>query len=185
MAAITSSISMASNALLLLGHEPISSFTDGTSGATIAANLYENSYLAILTSHRWRFATKTQELARLVETPLNGYNYAYQLPSDLLYLQTVDSRIYNVYESKLYSNEIKVIADYTYRVDEDKLPSYFAKMMEFYLASQFALSLTGDMAKGDYFSKFYLHEIKRAKYADSTQQPQNLFVDNPYVEVRF
>jgi len=185
MAGITSSIAIASNALLLLGHQPISSFNDGTSGATIAANLYETSYLGILSSHRWRFATKTQELARLNETPLNDYKYAYQLPSDLLYLQAIDSRMYNVYESKLYSNEIKVIADYTYRVDEDKLPPYFTKMLEFYLATQFAVSLTGDMDKGNYFSRMYLNEIKRAKYTDSTQQPQNLFVDNPYVEIRY
>lgn len=187
--ATTSSISTASNALLLLGHTPISSFTDGDTGSTIAANLYENSYLAILTSHRWRFATKTQELARLVETPLNDrYKYVYQLPSDLLYLQTINGNetdLYNIYESKLYTNETKVIADYTYRISEDKLPPYFSKMFEFYLAAQFAIPLTGDMAKGDYYSKMYLHEIKRAKYADSTQQPQNLFTDSAYVQVRY
>lgn len=188
MAGITSSISIASNALLLLGHEPIASFTEGTAGATIAANLYENSYLAVLSNHRWRFATKTEQLARLTETPNNDYKYAYQLPSDLLYLQAINSGstdMYNVYGSKLYTNEETVKADYTYRVDEDKLPPYFTKMLEFYLASQFALSLTGDMQKGEYFSRFYLNEIKRAKYADSTQQPQNLFVGSSYVEARY
>ena len=187
--AITSGISIASNALLLLGHEPISSFTEGTAGATIAANLYENSYLAVLSNHRWRFATKTQQLARLTEEPLiEGYRYAYQLPSDLLYLQSINEGAtdrYNVYETKLYTNDENVIADYTYRVDEDKLPPYFTKMLEFYLAAQFALSLTGDMQKGEYFSKMYLNEIKRAKWADSTQQPQNLFVDSQYVNVRY
>jgi len=40
MTGTTSSISLASNALLLLGHETIASFDEGTSGATIADNLY-------------------------------------------------------------------------------------------------------------------------------------------------
>ena len=187
MTGITSSISLASNALLLLGGSTISSFTDGTSGSQIAANLYENSYLSQLTNHRWRFATKTAQLARLVETPINDYKYAFQLPSDLIYLQkTVDNiGLYQIYGSKLYTNAETVTVDYTYRVDEDKLPPYFTKMLEFFLAAQFAVPLTGDMDKGNYYSKFYLNELKRAKYADSTQTPQDTFTPSAYVGVRY
>ncbi len=58
-------------------------------------------------------------------------------------------------------------------------------MLEFFLAAQFAVPLTGDMAKGDYYSKFYLNELKRAKYADSTQTPQDTFVQSAYVGVRY
>ena len=185
MTGTTSSISLASNALLLLGHETIASFEEGTAGATIASNLYENSYLSLLTNHRWRFAAKKAQLARLVETPLNEYNYAFQLPSDCIYLIKTTSCHYMTYGDKVYSNDATMEVDYTYRVTEDKLPPYFTKMFEFFLSSQFALSLTGDMEKGNYFSKMYLHELKRAKFADSTQHPQESFIANPYVSVRF
>jgi len=39
MAGTVSAVSLASNGLLLLGHDTIASFTEGTAGATIAANL--------------------------------------------------------------------------------------------------------------------------------------------------
>jgi len=185
MTGTPSSISLASNALLLLGHQPIASFDEGTAGATIAANLYETSYLSLLTNHRWRFASKKAQLARLTEEPLNEYKYAFQLPSDSIYLIKTTSRQYQIYGSKVYSNDMTMEVDYTYRVNEDNLPPYFAKMFEFFLASQFALSLTGDMEKGNYFSRMYLNELKRAKFADSTQHPQVSFIDNPYVEVRY
>jgi len=185
MTGTTSSISLASNALLLLGHETIASFDEGTAGATIAANLYENSYLSLLTNHRWRFATKKAQLARLVETPLNEYNYAFQLPSDCLYLIKTTSRNYQIYENKLYTNDIEIKVDYIFRIDEGNLPPYFTKMLEFFLASQFALSLTGDMEKGNYFSRMYLFELKKAKFTDSTQHPQETFIDNPYVDIRY
>ena len=185
MTGTTSNISLASNALLLLGHETIASFDEGTAGATIAANLYENSYLSLLTTHRWRFAAKKAQLARLVETPLNEYNYAFQLPSDCIYLIKTTSCTYQIYGDKLYSNDLEVEAEYTYRVDEANLPPYFTKMFEFFLSSQFALSLTGDMEKGNYFSRMYLFELKKAKFADSTQHPQESFIDNPYVNVRY
>ena len=185
MAGNTSAISLASNGLLLLGHETIASFDEGTAGATIAANLYETSYLSTLTIHRWRFATKKARLARLVETPINEYNYAFQLPSDCIYLIKADVYDYEIYENKLYCNNQDVYIDYLFRVNEDNLPPYFAKMFEFFLAAQFALSLTGDMEKGNYFSRMYLNELKRAKFADSTQRPQDTFIDAPYLNVRY
>jgi len=185
MTGTTSAISLSSNALLLLGHEPIASFEDGTSGATIAANLYENSYLSQLTNHRWRFATKKGRLARLTTSPESEYQYAFQMPSDCIYLIKASVADYQVYGDQLYTNNLEVDVDYTYRVKEDKLPPYFTKMLEFFLAAQFAVSLTGDIEKGKYFSMLYITELKRAKFADSTQTPQDTFVDSPYLLIRY
>jgi len=181
----TSNISLASNALLLLGHEPIASFTEGTAGATIAANLYDTAYLSVLTNHRWRFATKQARLARLAETPINDYTYAFQLPSDCIYLIKVDAQNYEVFGDKLYCNSSELLADYTYKVDEDRLPPYFTKMLEFFLAAQFAVSLTGSIEKGEFFSKLYVNELKKAKFADSTQTPQVTFSDSRYITARY
>jgi len=185
MTGTTSSISLASNALLLLGHETIASFDEGTAGATIAANLYETSYLSLLTNHRWRFATKKAQLARLVDEPLNEYKYAFQLPSDCIYLIKTTSRQYQIYGSKIYSNYLTMEADYIYRVGEDNLPPYFSKMFEFFLASQFAVPLTRSIDLATLYGGFYSTALKSAKFADSTQHPQVSFVDNPYVEVRY
>lgn len=185
MTGLTSDISIASNGLLLLGHDPIASFTEPTAGATIAANLYETSYLSLLTTHRWRFATKKEKLARLSEVPMNKYSHKFQIPSDCIYVISPDTKDYEIYGSTIHANAKDLDMDYIYRVDEDKLPPYFSKMLEFFLATQFAVPLTGDMNKGKYFNAMYLNELKRAKFADSTQRPNTGFMDSPYTSVRY
>jgi len=185
MAGNTTDISLASNALLLIGHEAIASFEEPTAGATIASNLYQSSYHSVLTTYRWRFATKKAVLARLTTAPLNGYTYQFQLPVDLLYLITPNLLDYEIYEDKLYCNETTCSIDYTYKVAEDKLPAYFTKMFEFFLAAQFALPITGSLDKMKAMQQAYMHQLRMAKYADSSQRPADTFVTNPYIDIRY
>lgn len=185
MAGSTSAIQISSNALILLGHPPISSFDEPGAGAQGASNLYERSYLNLLTIHRWRFATKKALLARLSASPLNGYKYQFQLPNDLLYLiKKEDGFNYEVYGDKLYSDNLTESIDYIYRVNEDNLPPYFVKMFEFFFASQLAIPVVGNTSRAEYYASMYEMQLKRAKFADSTQRPGDTFTQNPYVDVR-
>ena len=186
MAGSTSAIQICSNALILLGHPPIASFDEPGAGAQASANLYEQSYLSMLTNHRWRFATKKAQLARLSEAPLNDYNYQFQLPSDLLYLIKKDSGFnYEVYGDKLYSNNLTESIDYLYRVNEDALPPYFIKAFEFFMAAQMAIPVVGNTSRADYYYSAYEMQLKRAKFADSTQRPGDTFTQSPYTQVRY
>jgi len=186
MAGSTSAIQISSNALILIGHPPIASFDEPGAGAQAAANLYEMSYQNMLTMYRWRFATKRMELNRLSEAPNNGFQYQYQLPHDLIYLIKKDLNTdYEIYGDKMYTNDTLVKIDYTYRVDEDKLPSYFVKAFEFFLAMQFAIPVTGNSTRAGEYNSMYEKQLSRAKYSDSSQRPQDTFVSNPYVNVRF
>jgi len=180
----TSKIHIASNAIVLLGGSPFSSFTEDSAEARISASLYESSYLSLLTNHRWRFATKHARLARLSEKPIMDYEYMFQLPSDIEYLIKASVSNYTIHESRLYANATDINIGYIFRVKEDTLPSYFVKTLEFFLAAQFAVPLTGDMDKGKYYSALYGDALKKAKFADSTQQPNISFQHNPYVDVR-
>lgn len=181
----SSGITMASNAMVLLGGSSFAAFTEEKTEARIASQLYETSYLSILTSHRWNFAKKKQVLSRLTTPPLNGYNYAFQIPSDCLYVIDVDSHNYDIFEDKVFSNAQELSMNYTFRVNEDVVPAYFAKMMEFYLAAQFSIPLTGDLSKADMFEKKFEREARTARHADSTQRPNIGFRDSPYVSVRY
>lgn len=185
MSGLTAKVNIVSNALILLGDTPISSLTEERTGAVLGANLFENTYLAILTQHRWRFASKTFNLNKLATAPSTGYNNAYQLPTDLLYLYKTNTSDYQLYGKELHTNAEAVEIEYTYRVDEDLLPAYFVKALEYNLASQFALPLTGDIDKGNYYQRMFKDEIKKAKFVDSTQHPQQEIDHNPYVEVRY
>lgn len=186
MAGSTSAIQISSNALILLGHPPIASFDEPGAGPQAAANLYEQSYLNMLTIHRWRFATKKVQLARLTEAPLNGYTYQFQLPSDLLYLIRKDiGTNYEIFGDRLHSNNSTEEIDYIHRVNEDNLPPYFIKAFEFFMASQLAIPVVGNSTRADYYAGMYEMQLKRAKFADSTQRPQDTFSASPYTQVRF
>lgn len=186
MAGNTSAIQISSNALILIGHPPIASFEEAGAGAQTAANLYEQSYLNMLTMYRWRFATKQIELNKFAQPPENSeFQNQFQLPQDLIYLIRKDlDTNYEIYGDRLYTDDTAVIVDYTYRVKEDNLPAYFVKSFEFFLAMQFSIPVTGNSTRAQEYQGMYEMQLKRAKYADSSQRPQDTFLHNPYVNVR-
>ena len=144
-------IDIATAALILIGAAPITSFTETSTEALVASNIYEDVIRSALCASRWRFAANQQELNRLSDTPTGRFDLAYQLPSDLLMLHalTVNNNIieYNVYGNLAFTNGSitdKVIADYSIRVGEEKFPSYFILAVEYALASAFAVSIARD-----------------------------------------
>lgn len=171
---------MISNALILIGDAPISSLNDVGAGAIAAANLYDSSYLNMLSIHRWRFAAKKAQLSKLAEAPLNGYDYQYQLPTDMLILHRVEEgRKYELYQDKLYTDFPDVSIDYTFSVSEDFLPPYFAKAFEFFLAAQFAIPVTTNSTRAREYYGMYEKQLRIAKAQDSMQRPPRLIQDNP------
>ena len=183
----SSDIQIASNSLQLLGHSSISAFDEGTAGAEIAAALYDITYEATLTEYRWRFATKKVQLARLTGTPIDDYIFQYQLPADLLYLirTTRGNLNYELYEDKLHTNDTEVIIDYIFKIPADRLPAYYVSALQFLLASQFALPITGSESKAQLYFGMYQSQLRKARHTDATQRPNRTFEDDPYGGVRF
>lgn len=180
-----SKIQLISNALILLGDEPISSLSDSGAGAKAGANLYESSYLSMLSSHRWNFATKKTTLSRLAEAPKNEYKYQYQLPTDIVNLiTTYPVSTYRIIGDKLYSDSSSIDIDYVYKVTEDKFPAYFIKPFEYYLAVQLCIPVTEDYNKLEIMNRMFERESRLARYSDSQQQPSVPIQDDPYIRVR-
>ena len=145
------SIDLASNALLLIGEETISSFTDDSTAALIAANLYELTYESLLTLHPWRFASTKSTLSRLTASPVNEWTYG----------------------DKLFTNNTSVVLDYTFKPDESFLPAYFAELLEYRLAAVFAIPITESTTKGDYYSTLGERQLAKAKTIDSQMTPSS------------
>jgi hypothetical protein len=182
---MASDIDISSNALQMIGATSISSFTDPGAGAAVAAALYEPILEAMLTTNYWRFTIKQQQLNRLSSTPLNGYQYAFQLPTDSLKIESVDPRSsYKIFEDKLYSNQTEIEVDYVYRPPTTQLPSYFVLALTYKLASEFALSVTDDTQKNALYSQKHLAALADAFSADAQQYPQTPILDQPFTDVR-
>lgn len=178
-------IDIISNALILIGNPPISSLDpDQGAGATVSA-LYETVLEDLLTTTYWRFAIKQQTLSKLSATPLNTWQFAYQIPTDSLAIHRVVERSrYQIFEDKIFSNENELAADYTFRVDDTALPTYFVKAFQYSLAADFAISVTNDLPKNQLYSAKLLSTLPIALAADARAHPPTPILDQPFTDIR-
>lgn len=186
---MASKIDLISNALILIGDTPVNALTGGTRRETVASKLYDNIVQNELTKHRWGFARRQEQISRLVETPTNpnGWKSIYQLPTDLLFLITVtpDSS-YQLYGDKVYSNSTQALyADYIYNAPEAEWPVYFAKMVEYALAMDFAASIRDSASARGEMAGAYVNASRMARFTDSQQYPTEQLRSNPFTNVRF
>lgn len=177
-------ISICSDALVLLGGQPISSFIDGDTGSLISSQFYETTYASLLTETLWHFATKTASLARHEEAPENGWKYKFQLPEDCLYVVKADTRNYEIYERDLFAQQPTMKVDYIYPVREENLPPPFVKALSFALAAQFAIPLTGNASRAEYYAQLAEMQLSKARRADASQRPASQMGEERYLAVR-
>ncbi len=148
-------VSICNKALVLLGSDLITSLDssiDPSDKATICAQVYPSLRDTLLGRRAWRFAMKKFQLSRLVAAPLNEWTYAYQLPSDrigapVMMWDTLDTRgtpikEWEIFEDKVYTHAELVVAEYKFRPDESRWPSYFVDLMVAGLAGYAGMAIT-------------------------------------------
>tara|TARA_Y100000361_G_scaffold152109_2_gene170821 strand:- start:985 stop:1533 length:549 start_codon:yes stop_codon:yes gene_type:complete len=181
---MASKFDIVSQALLLIGESPISSFSEGVAG-TVASNLYDTTRDAFLTSTRWRFAVGKQALSRLTDTPLNEYNYAFQLPSNyLMAIGTYPRSRYEIYEDKLYTNSNTVELDYIFRPDESAFPAYFVEALSAHLAERFAIPITNNQTMREAMKSLAVDTYRKAAFIDAQGRTIQAIKHRPYIAVR-
>ena len=161
MAAGDSSLRICSDALLILGEKPISSFSEGTDSANICDRLYPNIRDALIQQYPWAFSFKKISLAQTINTPINECIYEYQLPADRIgppravFTSTaVGARPFQgweIYEDKLLTNSPTIVVDYQFSVPENKMPVYFVQLLKYMMAWHLAEPLTDQATKAQYW----------------------------------
>ncbi len=185
---MASKIDLISNALILIGDNPINTVIGNSRAQTVAANLYANIVQNELTKHRWGFARRKAQLSLLVDEPIDDdYRSIYQLPSNLLVLIKLNPNTgYQIYGDKVYTNLSQALhCDYIENVSESEWPVYFSKMIEYALARDFAASIRDSAASADRMASEYVNASRMARYTDSQQHPQTPIVSKPFINVRF
>lgn len=162
MAAGDSSLSICSDALILLGAAPISSFSEGTDSAQACDRLYPDLRDTLLSSYEWTWSVKKVQLARLLTGPVNEWTYAYQLPSDMLSGVLAVRETTNAGElpirygweilgDQLVTNLETVYIDYQALIAESKMPRYFVRLLRTAMAAELGMVVTDQINKADYF----------------------------------
>tara|TARA_R100000458_G_scaffold3751_1_gene3033 strand:- start:1455 stop:2042 length:588 start_codon:yes stop_codon:yes gene_type:complete len=185
------SLKIASRALILIGADAITSFSDGSTEAVVASNMYEDVCRTALTNTRWRFATNQATLNLLSSAPTGRYDRAYQIPSGALMVHavTVNDNVieYQTYGDKIYADTSasdSLIADYTFRVGEDKFPSYFTIALEYSLAVVFATSIARDANLSRIMSEAANNAMAKARSLDSQQQTTRKLITSRFITNR-
>ena len=162
MAAGDTSLSICSDALIMLGAQPISSFTEGSDAAQACDRLYPDLRDSLLSRYPWSWSYQKTQLARLATAPISEWDYAYQLPGDMLsgvraLFNTADTfgmplrYGWEIYGDQVYTNEEAVYIDYQSSVNESKMPYYFVHLLRHAMAGELGMVITDQISKADYF----------------------------------
>jgi hypothetical protein len=185
--AANSAIDIAARALTLIGANPISSFSDVSTEALIANNMYEDVAQASLCQTRWRFATNQAVLNQLANEPTGRFSVAHQLPVDSIMVHAITVSdlliIYSIYGDKVFSDSSttdELVADYSFRADEKTWPSYFTLAVEYQLAAIFASSIARDDTLTQVMEAKAERLMAKARNLDSQQQTTRKLVTNRF-----
>ena len=204
MATGDTDIKICSDALLMLGANPISSFTEGTDESNICDRLYPDIKIKTLASYPWSFSFKKVQLARLVTTPATEYKYEYQLPSDMIgtpnALYDTDKvgsprrREYRLLGDKILTDYEAVYIDYQYNTPEYALPNYFVQLLKYQLAWHLAMPITDQADKSQYWKVVAEGNpgengrggyMRQAMNIDGQGKPTNAIQDFSLINVRY
>jgi hypothetical protein len=201
MAAGDSAVSICSDALILLGAKPISSFTDGTDEANTCDRLYPDVRDMTLSMYPWSFSYKKLKLSRLITTPVNEWQYEYQMPGDRLgnpraafNSDRIGARPFTNWEilgDRLYTNETTIVIDYPYQTPEFAMPQYFVQLIKYMMAWHLAFPITEQESKTAYWQNVAVGGDGRSGYfrqaanIDGQGQPPKAIEDFSLIQARF
>tara|TARA_Y100000816_G_scaffold290668_1_gene279923 strand:- start:1691 stop:2320 length:630 start_codon:yes stop_codon:yes gene_type:complete len=167
MAQGDTNVTVCNKALLLLGAEPITSFSDGTPAAQACSTIYEDTKRTTLGMYRWSFTIAKKELARDTSSPNSEWTYQYLLPNDILNgvpeaVRTTKSpggQLFKNWEigqaagtyAVLMTEATEIHIDYQRVVSEGNMPSYFIQLLGYQMAWHLAEIITDQTAKAEYW----------------------------------
>jgi len=204
MAAGDTDVSICSEALILLGQTAITSFDDGTAGAGAASKIYPKVKSSTLGMYPWTFTLAKVQLGQLAAAPTNVWEYAYQLPSQMLTgvprkvfaSDSVGANVIKDYEiqgNQLLTDYTKIFVDFQQTVDEQSMPDYFVKLLTYQMAWHLAIPITDQATMLDTYRTIALGTMaesgrggyfRTATNIDSAGQSTTVIGDYLLTEVR-
>lgn len=185
---MASKIDLINSALVLIGDKPLNSLTEDRRAAVAALAIYSDVFEGELNKHRWGFARTIASLNLLAAKPkIATFNYAFQLPTDLLVAVRLIPNEYDYkrYGYEIYSNQPAVQLDYIRKVTEAELPSYFVRLMTYALARDLSIAIRDESDRFQAMDIRYKEEARNARFQDSAEFPQEPIQDVPFISVRF
>ena len=190
-------ISAMSTALVLAGEKPLNSITDPRYGAQVVAAVTDMVYENELQCHPWRFSCKKGSLAQLNTTPINEWQYAWQIPTDCLamigFWGVGPDKLYEIYGGNvLYTNinsnpsiqPASLVAEYQFKPDFSTVPSYFSWLVTLAIAKHIVKPISESDSARTKCEQAYNQQRSMAMFADARQRPNRPLQHRPFIQVR-
>ena len=177
MSAITTDITICNTALIMVGADEITAFTDVNREAKLCNQIYETTLRNTLQKNPWRFSLEIRQLSQLAVDPDGidefGFQNAYEIPAESLRIirTNVPADDYIIVGNRLLSDQDEVWVEMQVRPDTGKFPSYFRHAIEMEMAAKLAIALTDDAGKYQLMRQAADRELAIAKNIDGQEQP--------------
>lgn len=186
---MTSSVSICSNALLMIGDRPISSLDEANDRARLASNLYPSARDAVLRMHPWSCVKKRVMLAPLSNAPAFDYSYQFQLPADFARPIQVGLRCdpisYLIEGNVMLANVNAIPLVYVFKsTNESTWDALLIEAMTLYMASLFAYPLTKSAALAQTKMGELQVLLKTARAVNGQDDPPETLGDFPLLAER-
>lgn len=199
---MASVVSICNLSLSNLGKDNISALTEPGAEARACNQFYEHTRDVMLQQYPWRFATKTQALAELLNDKPGQWGFSYKRPVDCIkvrwvrvaysltepYPQDDASQIahpYSVEGDRIYCGLSPAYLTYIWKVtDPTRFPPLFVDALAAALAVRMAIPLTRDpKVRAD---NFQLAQVLmgQAQMADANEERESSDIVSDFVEVR-
>ena len=188
-----SKVDLANEALLLLGANTITSFTDNDSNAVLVNRFYDSERDALLRSHRWNCAVTTANLASLDGTPIIDWEYKFTLPTDPYCLRVLDVRTvtgdikldFAVQGRELLTEETAVDITYIQRLIDTMLyDSLLYQALVFRMAWKLSFPITRSSCVMQQMAQLYDAVVRDARAVDSQEGTPETIETEPLTDIR-
>ena len=207
MAAGDTDVSICNRALLLLGHDAITSFSDGSSAASAVSQLYPETRDVTLGLYPWSFTIAKTQLAQS-GTPVSDWDYQYALPVDMLtgvpravHTSSTTRAVFKEWEinraddglAKLFTNTSTIYIDYQAQTGEDRFPQYFVQLLTYQVAAILAEVITDQITKAQHWQQMAVGLptengrggfFRQACNIDSAGRPPEIIAEYMLTDVR-
>lgn len=189
MSSANTGVSVCSNALLMLGAQPINDFNENNDRARLAANLYPGVRDALLREHPWNCAIKRVLLAPDVVKPAFGYRHSFTLPADYLRVLSVGElgeRLEYLIEGRsLLANVSSIKLRYVFQnTDISTYDAILVNLLELAMASKLAYAITQSTSMAQARLQEFQLALRTAKSLNGLEYPNDELGNAPLLERR-
>ncbi|HEU02179.1 MAG TPA: hypothetical protein ENH89_17990 [Aurantimonas coralicida] len=166
--------------------------SDGSKNANLCAEQYDKLRDALLRSRDWNFAVKRFKLAQVTETPVFGFDFAYQLPADWLKTLLVSPTTsdasavrYAIEAQTILSNASDIYLRYIARItDPNLMDALFREALSWRIAIDLAQPVTQSTTVMEAMQRGFDTSVSSADAQDAIEDYPPERPESSWVSVR-